>query len=66
MRHLRWRFSNGEWVSTDGDCITWVIGVCDDGTFDVSESEPFTKAMPCFPTLQAAKEFCETYTEEPK
>jgi hypothetical protein len=44
--------------------LAWNIGVCNDGTFDVSKSDskllgPFR--LPTFKNLQAAKDFCEAW-----
>jgi hypothetical protein len=63
---LKWEYEgNGTWaaesaVADDFGNFEWIIGVCNDGTFDVSESDAaLTKRKECFPTLADAKAFCE-------
>lgn len=63
---LNWEFDHtGEWrayssVGEDDWTYEWVIGVCDDGTFDVSQSDAeLTSRKECFATLKEAKRFCE-------
>jgi hypothetical protein len=66
--HFTYDYS-GEWTAESGlppeiigedeVPLLWVIGVCDDGTFDVSKSDArLTDRKECFPTLDKAKEFC--------
>lgn len=56
---------HGEWqadscLHDEGIPFVWVIGVCNDGTFDVSKSDSeLTDRKDCFPTLAAAKAFCQ-------
>lgn len=66
---LQWDFNGeGEWTAwsqrIDGyDSYAYVIGVCDDGTFDVSESDSellgIEKKPKRFPSLKEAKHYCE-------
>ena len=64
---LSWRFDGqGQWEATsairdNGYSPVYRIHVCDDGTFDVSESDDDLLAgrkIPCFQTLLAAKDWC--------
>ena len=64
---LSWSFDGrGQWEATsaiqdDGWLPVYRIGVCDDGTFDVSESDDGLLAgrkIPCFQNLRAAKGWC--------
>jgi hypothetical protein len=64
---LSWDFDGrGQWeaasaIQDDGGSPVYRIGVCDDGTFDVSESDDDLLAgrkIPCFQTLLAAKDWC--------
>lgn len=65
MSVLRWNFDYaGQWSAdsqVDGEGMyQWRIGVCDDGTFDVSESDVrLTKRRDTFDTLKMAKAWCE-------
>ncbi len=65
---LSWHFDGqGEWTSEsaltdEGIGFGYTIGVCDDGTFDVSGSANELLGddkIDCFPTLQAAKDWCQ-------
>lgn len=66
---LEWDFDGeGMWESAsaltdDGATFCYRIIVCDDGTFDVSESDPelvgMKRKFQCLPSLTAAKEWCE-------
>lgn len=63
---MQWEFDGeGQWeafslVGHDEMPFQWRIGVCDDGSFDVSESDPeLTSRKETFPTLAEAKAFCE-------
>lgn len=66
---LYWTFDGeGQWEATsryhdDGIHFIYRIGVCDDGSFDVSESDPEmlgrNKKPNCFPTLLEAQHYCE-------
>jgi hypothetical protein len=65
---MRWDFDGaGEWrawsdrMDSDDVChLEWRIQVCDDGTFSVNASDPeLTERKETFPTLQAAKDFCQ-------
>lgn len=63
---MKWDFNgDGSWEAfsaqqDDGSQFQWRISVCDDGTFDVSESDPeLTNRKEGFSTLAAAKQFCE-------
>lgn len=63
---LRWTFDgDGEWESSSlqndgGNPFVWRIGVCDDGTFAVSESDSeLTDSKATFANLEAAKDFCQ-------
>ena len=59
---LRWTFDgSGEWFaeSAIGVSLFWRIGVCDDGTFAVSESSSeLTRRRETFDSLADAKAFC--------
>ncbi len=64
---LSWSFDGqGQWeaasaIRDNGYSPVYRIGVCDDGTFDVSESDDDLLAgrkIPCFQTLLAAKDWC--------
>lgn len=67
--NMFWRFdgNHGEWEAfaskfdTFGEPLIWRIVVCDDGTFDVSESDSglLETEVSTFPNLQAAKDFCQ-------
>lgn len=55
-----WEASSSR-LGEDGEELFWVIGVCDDGTFDVSESHAaLTDRRETFQTFSAAKAYCET------
>jgi len=63
---LHWFFDHmGEWeafsaICGDGVPFRWAIGVCDDGTFTVSESDTeLTDRRECFNTLNEAKAWCQ-------
>lgn len=66
---LAWDFDGkGQWEATsryhDDDLhFTYLIGCCEDGTFDVSESDRKLlgkKNKPnCFDTLEDAKQYCD-------
>ena len=66
---LTWEFysSSTEWMAASGfkksECPRdWCIVVCDDGSFDVSESDESllpSRKVACFPNLKAAKQWCE-------
>lgn len=63
---LRWTFDgSGEWEASSvfhdgGNPFMWRIGVCDDGTFAVSESDSeLTGHKETFCSLDAAKAFCQ-------
>jgi hypothetical protein len=63
---LHWFFDYlGEWeafsvMCGDGIPFRWAIGVCDDGTFSVSESDnELTDRKETFDTLKEAKAWCE-------
>lgn len=63
---LRWTFDgDGEWEASSsmrdgGNPFVWRIGVCDDGTFAVSESDSeLTNCKETFCSLDAAKAFCQ-------
>ena len=67
MASLRWDFDGrGGWDATsafqpDGIPRDWRIVVCDDGTFDVNESDESllpARKINCFPNLREAKEWC--------
>lgn len=62
---MRWRFDGeGGWeacskFSDDGVSLVYRIHVCDDGSFDLSESSPGLVAKHgAFMTLDAARAFC--------
>lgn len=62
---MRWHFDGtGSWFAKskfgdDDDPLTYRIRVCDDGSFDLSESSPGLCAKHgTFMTLDAAKAFC--------
>lgn len=71
--NLSWEFSDGStWTafSATGTAVNpflWRIGVCEDGTFDINETDNElqpafglgSRKVPTFPTLEAAKQFCE-------
>lgn len=65
-----WAFDGGEWeassvVHDDGVPFTWRIGVCDDGSFSVTESDSeLTDRRETFATLCEAKEFCRVCDSE--
>ena len=66
---LSWEFNGeGAWtaysrLNDEGSQFQYTIAVCDDGTFDVSESDSEllggTSKPECFPTLVAAKDWCQ-------
>lgn len=63
---MKWEFDgDGAWDAysaqhDDGNPFVWRIVVCEDGTFDVSQSaSELTDRKECFPTLAGAKAFCE-------
>jgi len=58
---LSWKFDGtGAWEAfSDAATAMWRIVVCDDGTFDVSESDPgLTDHKGSFCGLESAKAFC--------
>lgn len=68
MNRLTWQWlGGGVWcaysVAEDMGCrFEYEIAVCDDGTFDVSESDTElvgTEKIPTFATLAEAKKWCE-------
>ena len=74
MVHLSWDFDgSGLWQASScvyaDDCsLQWVIVVCDDGTFDVNDSDSellvSRRKQDCFPTLAAAKAWCVSREED--
>jgi hypothetical protein len=64
---MRWEFfrDEGKWecfsqLHDDGNPFRWVIVVCQDGKFDVNESDTeLCNGITAFDTLAAAKAFCE-------
>jgi hypothetical protein len=65
---MHWEFQgDGTWQAQSSHCdefdnFTWEIVVCDDGTFDVSESdsELLNDGKPAtFDTLKLAQAYCE-------
>lgn len=59
---LSWKFDGtGAWEAVSlFDSLMWRIVVCDDGSFDVSESDPgMTQHKTTFSGLDAAKSFCQ-------
>jgi hypothetical protein len=74
---LNWVFDgDGAWDASasfgdDGVAFKWRIVVCDDGKFDVSESDSeLTNRKECFSCLEDAKKWCEKedadYWSKPK
>lgn len=69
MATLEWDFDgegmwqSASWKRFDGGMRQYILIVCEDGTYDVSESdqELIGKYPPkCFPTLADAKAWCES------
>lgn len=68
---MKWTYEgDGEWsmpsVYHDGGLsFHWRIGVCEDGTFCVSGSDPeLTRCRETLPTLAEAKLFCESIEQQ--
>jgi hypothetical protein len=65
---MHWEFQgDGTWQAQSSHCdefdnFTWEIVVCDDGTFDVSESdsELINGKVTTFDTLELAKAYCQS------
>lgn len=64
--NLRWQYDgDGEWsahsaIHDDGLAFVWRIGVCEDGTFAVHQSDTeLTKSQDTFDCLENAKLWCQ-------
>lgn len=63
---MNWEYDGeGQWAANsaltdDGDSFEWLVGVCEDGTFSVSDSSSeLTDREETFDTLRDAKSWCE-------
>ena len=62
---LQWKY-DGKWIAfslrlSHGNSLRWIICVCQDGKFDLNESDvELCNGVAAYSTLAAAKTFCET------
>jgi hypothetical protein len=64
---MQWTFNydGGDWTApsrvtdSDGDRCEWQITINEDGEFRAELDHPDVWDTPCFPTLAAAKDYCE-------
>lgn len=71
IEQMKWTYSSdGEWsmlsaYHDDGLPFHWRIGICEDGTFCVSGSDPeLTRCRETLPTLAEAKIYCESIEQQ--